>query len=359
MPQIQVVSIPSSLSSKVLSDTFMGNTFQSLSATAHNLVLLSSINFEVDSNLEIGSSYSLEVPSTSSLEIKAYVQHGELLNVNYNEPNFVEDGCFLAGTTTSTCTLTYGHVWINGQRVYVAAQSLSGVGSSNDSYVYVNQAGTVTVVTAAANNSPPPISDAAANNAVLLGIIVTSSTTVSSFNQGQMGTTAPTYSTNQTIEVCDGNGNLIRPTARQTLLAFRRLTANTGVGAVGTSPTQINQLVANVLVPANRKVRITANVGGMNTSTGNNNMFLDLWENGVNSGTQIAMAQIVSTTANFNWSAVASAYRTPNSLQWPGQGSNFAFAGVTYAVAIHTAGGLTPQVIAGSTQPAWLAVELV
>lgn len=60
------------LTNKTLSDVFMGSTFQSLSATPRSIVLLASTKFEIDKVLEIGSSFSLEIPATSSLEITAY-----------------------------------------------------------------------------------------------------------------------------------------------------------------------------------------------------------------------------------------------------------------------------------------------
>ncbi len=72
----QVVGTTASqtVSSKLLSDTFMGNTFQSLSATKRSAILAASTNFEVDDRLEIGSAFSLETPATSSLEIRVYPQ---------------------------------------------------------------------------------------------------------------------------------------------------------------------------------------------------------------------------------------------------------------------------------------------
>lgn len=60
------------LTNKTLSDVFMGYDFRSLSATPRSITLLASTKFEADRLVEIASGSSLQIPSTSSLEITAY-----------------------------------------------------------------------------------------------------------------------------------------------------------------------------------------------------------------------------------------------------------------------------------------------
>jgi len=49
-----------------------GNVFNSLNATVQNLLLTASTDFVYDNKLEIGAAFTLEVPSTSTLEIAPY-----------------------------------------------------------------------------------------------------------------------------------------------------------------------------------------------------------------------------------------------------------------------------------------------
>lgn len=61
------------LTNKLLSDAFMGNSFNSQSALVENVTLLASSNFTYDNLLEIGASNTLEIPATSTLEVEAYI----------------------------------------------------------------------------------------------------------------------------------------------------------------------------------------------------------------------------------------------------------------------------------------------
>lgn len=58
--------------SRLSSDTFVGNTFMSQSATLRNILLPASVNYLSSDLVEIGSSFSLEIPATSSLEVAGY-----------------------------------------------------------------------------------------------------------------------------------------------------------------------------------------------------------------------------------------------------------------------------------------------
>lgn len=55
-----------------LGDTFMGNVLNSQSATVRDITLTASTDFSGSDLVEVGSSYSLEVPATSTLEVCGY-----------------------------------------------------------------------------------------------------------------------------------------------------------------------------------------------------------------------------------------------------------------------------------------------
>lgn len=61
----------------VLVDQFMGNTFQSVSGDNENSTLPASTDFIIDNVLEIGATGSLEIPSTTSLEVAAYISQSD------------------------------------------------------------------------------------------------------------------------------------------------------------------------------------------------------------------------------------------------------------------------------------------
>ncbi len=71
--QVVGTTATQTVSGKVLSDAFMGSGFISQSALAETMTLTASKDFIYPGLLEIGSTVSLEVPATSSLEVEAYV----------------------------------------------------------------------------------------------------------------------------------------------------------------------------------------------------------------------------------------------------------------------------------------------
>jgi len=72
---------------RLSSDTFEGNVFDSQSATTRNVVLSAGTSYIAVDTIEIGSTFSLEIPSTSSLEITAYYSPGSVIpNTQLNYP---------------------------------------------------------------------------------------------------------------------------------------------------------------------------------------------------------------------------------------------------------------------------------
>lgn len=70
--QLAGLTTAQTLTNKTLSDTFMGNTFISESATVRNVSLTASTKFAVLEVFEVGASFTLTLPATSSLEVVTY-----------------------------------------------------------------------------------------------------------------------------------------------------------------------------------------------------------------------------------------------------------------------------------------------
>lgn len=107
------------LTGKVLSDAFMGNSFMSQSALVETATLLASTDFLYDSLLEIGSGISLELPATSTLEITAYATQTTiqtLANKTLTQPTITD---FTNATHTHAATATGGT--LNGANAIQAA----------------------------------------------------------------------------------------------------------------------------------------------------------------------------------------------------------------------------------------------
>ena len=154
--------------------------------------------------------------------------------------------------------MTAGICYINGRRISISAVSARSYTASKDTYVDVldNQDGTGTLVyTEVANNAASP---ALASNSMRIGIVVTGASniaSVASINQGQTDKILPIASS-IAYTVTDSIGNLICPRdPNRKMLGFRQVATTqtpitTEVDATGVS--------MNVIVPANRKVKLTA-----------------------------------------------------------------------------------------------------
>ena len=180
---------------------------------------------------------------------------------NESQFAFVASGLVItadAPGSTKNASMTAGVVYINGRRISIAAVAGRTYTASNDTYVDVldNGDGTGTVVyTAVTNNAASP---ALAANSIRIGIIITGASNIAnsgSVNQGQTTAVLPIASSNA-YSVTDSLGNLIFPTDPQhKVLGYRQITGNTS--STATSAAAITGLSVPVIVPANRKVKIT------------------------------------------------------------------------------------------------------
>lgn len=103
------------LTNKTLSDVFMGETLQSLSATLRSITLTASTNFRVDESVKIGSSFSLKIPSTSTLKIVPAVKRGA---VDFNSLlSTIFSGQVQSMTNTDTAGGTIYYVNLGGIKI--------------------------------------------------------------------------------------------------------------------------------------------------------------------------------------------------------------------------------------------------
>lgn len=180
---------------------------------------------------------------------------------------YVDSGCVWSLVSGFSGTMTGGTIYVNGYRVVVSGVGANTFAASSDTYVYIDYLGNVTY-SAVANSAASPSATA---NAILVAIVVTSGATITFVNQGQTDTTlsgfAPTVSSNK-LTVSDSLGNLIYPTdPNMKVLGYRE---STSTQAFAAGPTDITGLSVSVIVPAGRKIRITAYSYNLSTGSGAN-----------------------------------------------------------------------------------------
>lgn len=121
--------------------------------------------------------------------------------------DFVLNGCLWSGDSygsTRVASMTAGVVYINGLRVVVSAVASRTFTASKDTYIYVDQDGTLTY-SEVSNNAASPSLPA---NSLLLCIIITGASTIAnvgSINQGDPLISLPVVSS-QYLRGADTNG---------------------------------------------------------------------------------------------------------------------------------------------------------
>lgn len=282
-----------------------------------------------------------------------------LTGVHTNNSNyafdFVASGCVWSGDaygSTLAASMTSGVVYINGRKHTVAAVTARAFTASKDTYIDVlysatDNVGTV-VYTEVTNNAASP---ALAANSVRIGIIVSGAgniAAVGSVNQGQENKVLPIASSTP-YAVTDSLGNLICPRdPNRKILGYRQIVASFTTTANNVD-TLITGMTVPVIVPTNRKILIKFFCRGLQMNAGAPNAgAIRLWEGTVGAGTQIAdQAWYLSANGSDFQGSTIEALRTPSS------------ASQTYNISIIQASANTKQITAGSTDPAFVSVELV
>lgn len=259
--------------------------------------------------------------------------------------DFVASGCVWSGDSyggSRNASMTAGVVYIGGKRVAVALVTARSFTASKDTYVDVDNAGTLTY-TEVANNAASP---ALAANSIRLGIIVTGATTIAnagSVNQGQENMILPAASS-IAYSVTDSLGNLICPRdPNRKILGYRQITSQINATTIA----QVTGLTVPVIVPTGRKIEVTAWTYSLENNTLNQYAEMSVWDGVVNVGTQITAAIVRDAVASMSNTQKAETETTPTS------------ASKTYNVGLSNAGGSgTASVLASATKPAFIRVRL-
>jgi len=264
-----------------------------------------------------------------------------------NSLDYVASGCvWTADSAGSTLngSMTAGVVYLSGKRVAVSAVTAHGFTASKDTYVDVDNTGTLHYTEVSNNAASPALS----SGYLRLAIVVTGGSSIAaaaSINQGQESRVLPIASS-VPYAVTDSLGNLICPRDPQRkILGYRQITTNfTHTG--DTSNTQITGLSVPVIVPANRRVKVTVVTAEFFGSTATDATVISIWDGTVGSGTAIGKAQNDSNQAGAP--GYCEAVVTPSA------------SSKTYNAALATSNGThTATFSAASTYPAFIKVELV
>lgn len=184
----------------------------------------------------------------------------------------------------------------------------------------------------------PQITGGTILNAALIG---TSQITGGSVSNAVIGTPtlqAPIYGSNSIP------GSALSTSA--VLLAYTQITSD--FTTTSNSSTQVTNLSGTVTVPSGgRMVKITLQAGYWGNDAGNKNVYGEIWKGAVTTGTRLQLSRFfVGTSASFGpLNCVA--------LETPAAGLG------TYNAALFSDASGTARIVAGTTNPAFILVELV
>lgn len=171
---------------------------------------------------------------------------------------FVVSGLVWSGDSYGSSlngSMTAGFAYVNGTRVTVAAVSGHAFTASKDTYIDLDNSGTLHY-TEVTNNAASP---ALTSGYLRIAIIVSGSTSIAastSINQGQETCVLPIASSIP-YAVTDSLGNLICPRdPNRRVLGYRQITSDFLSTTAG-SDVDVTGLSMPIIVPANRKIRLT------------------------------------------------------------------------------------------------------
>lgn len=254
--------------------------------------------------------------------------------------DFVASGCVWtadAAGSTKAASMTSGVVYIGGKRVAVSAVTSRTFTASKDTYIDVDNTGTITYTEVTNNAASPALS---ANN-LRLGIIITGASNIAnsgSVNQGQETMVLPIASSIP-YAVTDSLGNLICPRDPNRKTLGMRIASTSDQSGI-TTEADITGLSSPVNVPSNRKIKISWNVStSSNTSGGISNVRIK------EGSTQIKSSQIAAPNGSNAFTFTNFYEFTPTS------------AGLhTYKITFQAATGTA--LVANSFDQAFILVEL-
>lgn len=253
---------------------------------------------------------------------------------------FVESGCVWSTVSGLNGTMTSGVVWINGRRISISSVATKAFTASKDTYIDVDVTGTITYTANTTNAASPAL----AASSIRLAIVVAGAS-ITSVNTGSTSATAPVVS-NNTLTVSDSVGNLIYPTTPTPgVIAYRVSTSDfTTTGG----PTDITGLDLTCIIPAGRRVVVSAHISNGSASVASNALALAVVDVTASS-TTIGGGRGTTNASGDNTEAHAAVLYTP-----PASGAREFKAQLsrgTNAATVHTNGS--------TANPVYIMVELV
>lgn len=328
-----------------------GNTIIGFNPTA------SAVNYVKITNNVTGTKPTISVDGSDSARDLNLQGKGLAKTVTIGNGNiaifpydYVAFGCNLAGSgygSTLGWTLSSGVVVINGNPISVASAS-GTVTASKDTYFDIldNGDGTGTLVNTGgnivANNAASP---ALASNSIRIGIIVSGASniaSVASVNQGQETKLLPIASSIP-YAVTDSLGNLICPRDPQRKILGYKQTISSA-NSSGTGNTAIAPLSCPIIVPANRKIKISVYTPNFVCGSANQGS-VNIWDGAVG-GTQISEWDTPGNTT-IPFGILFEAVTTPSTTS------------KTYNVSLKQPTSGTATFGASSSAPGYIKVELV
>lgn len=263
---------------------------------------------------------------------------------------FVVSGCVWtadsAGSTRAG-SMSAGVIYLGGKRLTVAAVAGHLFTASKDTYVDLSDNGDGTASPNYAESSNNAASQALTAGRLRVAIVVTGAGSIAaaaSINQGQETALLPIASSTP-YALTDSIGNLICPRdPYRKILGYRQITSN--VATTG-GPSDVTGLSVTVIIPANRKVRVSGFFGNASNSSSNNAVVMGLAD--VTAGTQINQATSSTNASADNASCAPSIVYTP-----PSSGARTFKGTISRGVNAGTA-----NTNSSSTIPSFIMVELV
>jgi len=277
------------------------------------------------------------------------IQDAEVSNVKFSQfqpSEIVSDFIYSGGVVAQSAGLvgTFSNIvyYIGGVRYTATSVANKTYTASKDTYVDINTSGTVTYTEVANNAASPALS---ASN-IRVAIVTTNGSAITNVNKGEENQVIPIASSIP-YAVTDSQGNLICPRdPHRRILGYRRITSNATTSS--TTVVQVAGLSVPVIVPTGRKIKISAIAPEMANATTGNNMFIEIWDGTVGSGTRLTYAtNYISAGGFLSVNAKAEAIVTP------------ATSSKTYNLGIKVGAAGSGTLTATSTSPAYLLVELV
>jgi hypothetical protein len=278
---------------------------------------------------------------------------------------FVVSGLIWSTSGTLTTSMSGGTAYVNGFRVLVNSVGSHVFTLNSDTYVDLDQNGTLFYTTVSNNGVSPAL---AAANALRIAIVISGASAISSVNQGQLGAVAPVNAAATPYLVSDTLGNLIYPrTPTPTLIGFLR-----GVDSDTTSAPSAPRIAhpaygavaahTTVLIPAGRKAQVVTYAFNHFPSSAGAEWNTTVWDGGVGAGNMVGFLDS-SLPSTAGASSVGRSLFAQNFSAAMDNSAGSSASTKTITPAFSSNGGGTTYSFVGNTSASiianYLAVELV